>query len=389
MRKNEIDKTYYDQESAQKLRIKRFLLGVLSYVVVWIVVICFWFWGVFRLSLEKTILLILLSVVINTTFYIMLKSGINRRFKDPSLTLPQIGAGIIFATVVIYLSNAYRGILLILYFIALIFGIFRFGRRQFIVTVCCSVLGYGLVILALWRYHPEVIELKFEILQLLVFFFTSIWFAFIGDYISNLRKRMARSYAQLSNAYKKMEQLARRDYLTGVLNRMGIMEFLELEIERSNRYKNSFSICITDIDYFKRINDNFGHAVGDQVLKTFVEILSSCSRKTDIIGRYGGEEFIIVLTETPLEFAKICLNRCRVAVEMEEFPGLPEGYRVTASFGVTEYSLGENLDSLLSRADRALYMAKKSGKNRVVSLTDKSEEDLDKGEILGARGRSL
>lgn len=358
------------KNNAQSLRIKRFLLGVLSYVIVWMVVICFWFWGVFRLSLFHTIALIISSVLINFIFYLMFQFGINKRFRDPSLTSIQIGIGIFFATVVVYFSDAYRGILLILYFIALVFGVFRFDRRQFIVMVISSVSGYGLVILALWRYHPEVIELKFEILQWLVFFFTSLWFAFIGDYISSLRKKLIRGYAELSIAYKRMEQLARMDYLTGVFNRMGIMEFLEIEIERSNRYNTSFSICIVDIDDFKSVNDTFGHAVGDTVLKGFVEMLSSCTRKTDIVGRYGGEEFVIILVGTPLEFAQVCLERCRLAIESENFPGLPEDYRLTASFGATEYVWGESIDSLLSRADKALYIAKTSGKNRVVILAE-------------------
>lgn len=364
-------------KNQQELRIKRFFLGVSSYVVVWIVVICFWFWGIFRLSFEQTMILILLSVLVNAAFYIMFKLGINKRFNDPSLTTPQIWAGIVFTTVVVYLSDAYRGTLLILYFIAFIFGIFRFDRKQFIITVILGAVGYGLAILALWKYHPEVIESRFEILQWLVFFFTSMWFAFIGDYISNLRKKLIKGYAELSLAYKKMEQLVRMDYLTGILNRMGIMEVIKLEVERSKRYNTSFSLCITDIDNFKLINDSFGHNSGDKVLQTFVEVLSSCIRRTDVMGRYGGEEFIIVLTETPLEFAQVCLNRCRVAIETYNFPDLPEDYRVTASFGVTEYRPGESIDNLLSRADRALYMAKLSGKNKVVALLEENGQTVE------------
>lgn len=357
---------------------KRFLLGALSYVVIWGILLCFYFWGVFRLSLKGTILLIISSVIVNMIFYIMFRTGFNKRFKDPSLTSLQIGVGTLYATTVIYLSDSYRGILLILYFIALIFGVFRFDRRQFIGMVIFAVSGYGLAIWALYKFHPEVINLKFEILQWLVFLFTSMWFAFIGDYISSLRKKLMRGYAEITVAYSRMEELARRDYLTGVFNRMGIMEFLEIEVERSKRYGTSFSVCITDLDNFKRVNDTFGHAVGDGVLKHFVEILSSCSRKTDVVGRYGGEEFIMILAETPLEFAQVCLDRCRREIENSIFPGLPEGYRITASFGATEYRPGETIDSLLSRADKALYMAKTSGKNRVVAIFDdkRSKEEI-------------
>jgi diguanylate cyclase (GGDEF)-like protein len=364
-RRNRID---LSPEKAQKLRIKRWLMGFMSYIPLWGIVISCYIWGVFRLSFVQTILFILSSAVVNIIFYWMFRSGFNRRFKDPSLTFLQIGTGIVFASLVVYFMNAYRGIVLITYFVAFIFGVFRFDRRRFLYMVAFTVTAYGVAIFVLWLRHPEVVELKFEILQGIALTTTLIWFTFIGDYISDLRKRLIKNYAELSIAYNKLEELVRRDYLTGAFNRMGIMEFLEFEVERANRYGTPFSVCIVDIDWFKRINDTFGHAAGDKVLKVLVEVLSSCTRKTDIIGRYGGEEFLIILAETPLEFAKTCLNRCRMEIERTPFPDLPGDYRVTASFGATEYQPGETIDSLLSRADSALYMAKSMGKNRVVAI---------------------
>ncbi|MEJ5300161.1 MAG: GGDEF domain-containing protein [Thermodesulforhabdaceae bacterium] len=362
-------------ENAQKLRIKRFFLGFLSYTVLWGVIISCYFWGIFRLTLVQTIAFILSSLVPNAIFYWMFRTGFNKRFKDPSLTQLQIAVGIVFAGITIYLMNAYRGIVLIMYFIAFIFGVFRFDRRQFLFMTFFAVTTYGIAISALWLSHPELVELKFEILQGVTLIFTLVWFSFIGDYISSLRKKLIKGYAEISIAYRRLEHLARHDYLTGVFNRMGIMEFLELEIERANRYGTTFSVCIADIDWFKRINDTFGHAVGDSVLKAFVDILSSCTRKTDVVGRYGGEEFLIVLAETPLEFATVCLDRCRMEIEEASFPGLPEDYRVTASFGATEYLPGESIDNLLSRADRALYRAKFLGKNRVVAIIPNDDEN--------------
>ena len=364
-KRNRID---LSPEKAQKLRIKRWLIGFMSYIPLWGIVISCYIWGVFRLSFAQTILFILSSAVVNIIFYWMFRSGFNRRFKDPSLTFLQIGTGIVFASLVIYFMNAYRGIGLIAYFVAFIFGVFIFDRRRFLYMGAFTVTAYGVAIFVLWLRHPEVVELKFEILQGIALTATLIWFTFVGDYISGLRKRLTKNYAELSMAYNKLEELVRRDYLTGAFNRMGIMEFLEFEVERANRYGTPFSVCIVDIDWFKRINDTFGHAAGDKVLKVLVEVLSSCTRKTDIIGRYGGEEFLIILVETPLEFGKTCLNRCRMEIERTPFPDLPEDYRVTASFGATEYQPGETIDSLLSRADSALYMAKSMGKNRVVAI---------------------
>jgi len=239
-------------ENAQKLRIRRLMMGFMSYVVLWVIILCCYFWGIFRLTFVQTIVFIFSSVIINGIFYWMFRSGFNKRFKDPSLTSLQIGTGIVFASLVIYFMNAHRGIVLITYFVAFIFGVFRFDRRQFLYAGAFAVTAYSIAIFGLWLRHPEVVELKFEILQGIVLASTLVCFAIIGNYISNLRKKLTKNYAALSIAYSKLEELVRRDYLTGAFNRMGIMEFLELEIERANRYGTPFSVCIVDMRLFQK-----------------------------------------------------------------------------------------------------------------------------------------
>src|SRR5262249_3512437 len=124
--------------------------------------------------------------------------------------------------------------------------------------------------------------------------------------------------------------------------------------------------CLLDIDYFKSINDSHGHQAGDLVMKEFAEVTQAMLRATDFFGRYGGDEFLVGLSQTTLADAKQVAERVRRTIERQLFPCLPAGQRVTLSIGVAEYHPHESADQLLARADAALYEAKRQGRNRVV-----------------------
>jgi two-component system chemotaxis response regulator CheY len=165
-------------------------------------------------------------------------------------------------------------------------------------------------------------------------------------------------------------QLANTDYLTGVLNRRAFMERMEGEINRSIRNKKEISIILMDIDHFKKVNDKFGHQVGDLVLQRFTEHILMASRSYDFVGRYGGEEFIVGLPETNMEQSLLIAERMRQNIEEMQltFPDNPQvALRITASFGITSCVIEsfEKIDSVIKLADDALYRAKTEGRNRV------------------------
>ncbi len=173
---------------------------------------------------------------------------------------------------------------------------------------------------------------------------------------------------------KYLESLATIDGLTGVLNRRAWMEKAQEELERAKRYKYPFAIVMLDIDDFKRVNDTWGHLAGDNVLRTIGNILKECSRKVDCPGRYGGEEFVLLMPHTTGEEALVVAERLRKTIE-ETNMGVPT--KITATFGVSWFD-PENpdfdLDQILLRADKALYYGKRIGKNRVVPSWTSSEE---------------
>jgi len=161
---------------------------------------------------------------------------------------------------------------------------------------------------------------------------------------------------------KKLEELSITDNLTQLYNRNKLDEVLKEEVNRSNRFLHTFAVIMVDIDHFKGVNDAHGHQMGDIVLKEFAEILKSNSRKTDIVGRWGGEEFMVICAQTDLKGATALADSMKEQIASYSFSS---GEPKTASFGVSVYNKNEDIKDLIKRADDALYKAKKNGRNRV------------------------
>jgi diguanylate cyclase (GGDEF)-like protein len=143
------------------------------------------------------------------------------------------------------------------------------------------------------------------------------------------------------------------------------MARLEQEKNRVDRGARGFTICLLDLDHFKRINDGYGHAAGDMVLRAFADCVQPLLRNTDLLARYGGEEFLLLLPESTTQTAQLCLARLQDELARKTFGGLPTDLRITTSVGVAYYGAPESLASLIDRADQALYLAKEAGRNRI------------------------
>lgn len=170
--------------------------------------------------------------------------------------------------------------------------------------------------------------------------------------------------AELNAAYQKMEKIAVTDSLTKIYNRYYFNDALQNEIHRSNRYDSFFSLIMFDIDHFKVVNDTYGHDAGDHILTMIVAIAASCLRESDIFARVGGEEFMIILPQTKLEFALEIGERIRKSIEEYSFDTIGH---TTISLGLITYNGNETCAKILKRVDVALYEAKNSGRNRLIS----------------------
>ena len=188
---------------------------------------------------------------------------------------------------------------------------------------------------------------------------------FLGIFSSSMKQSLYQSGLKLKEAYKRIEELAELDELTGASNRRCIMRMLDEEVARAARSGAPCSVALIDLDWFKRINDAFGHPTGDEVLRTFAITMFANIRVNDRFGRYGGEEFLLVLPDMDSSEAVRALDRLRAIVSDLDWSAFSPGMKVTISAGVATLRQNETPDTLLARADGALYAAKARGRNRV------------------------
>jgi diguanylate cyclase (GGDEF)-like protein len=238
-------------------------------------------------------------------------------------------------------------------------------------------LGYGVATaLALYAGHarfetPAPTPLNIAILWL--FFFIGVRrLALTGAAFSRLREQLSEKNKQLTILLERNKELANHDELTGAFNRRQLMQLLLEERDRAGRGQESFSIAMLDIDHFKTINDRFGHAGGDAVLKRFCALTCEAMRSTDRFARYGGEEFVLLMPMTAsIETACQAAERIRRVVAAQDWRATlgesPTAIAVTVSAGVALWRPGESLEELLARADAALYQAKDQGRNRCIA----------------------
>lgn len=199
----------------------------------------------------------------------------------------------------------------------------------------------------------------------------------IGLSVQRTRDEFSLSQQKTADAEKRILQLttelgiigeaAHQDYLTGALNRRGMNEALEREFSRADRHSADLCIAMMDIDHFKKINDNLGHVTGDEALTYFVKIIKDVLRTTDVIARYGGEEFIIILPATPEDEAVGVITRVQRELTKNFFMHKNERVLITFSAGVAQRKPGETPESLIPRADAALFIAKQNGRNQVIA----------------------
>lgn len=200
------------------------------------------------------------------------------------------------------------------------------------------------------------------------------WILGRGEALYNERGipyRMAGSHTDITEKKemeRKLESLAATDDLTGLWNRRYFFEIGHNECKRTKRYKTKFGLLMIDIDHFKKINDEFGHAAGDQVLKSIADIFRECLRNVDIPARIGGEEFAVLMPNTDIEGSKIVAERLRLAVESSLIEYEGTGINITISIGISDCTNLNTMDEMLKNADTALYSAKESGRNCVKTL---------------------
>ena len=300
--------------------------------------------------------------------YAAIRSGWSRRFKDPALTLAQILYAITCCAAAFVIAGPARGVTLPILAIILMFGIFGLTTRQMLGVLVYSLVAFGVasgVVAARDEPdYPTVVAAAYVGMVVVVLLSST----FLTTRVQSTREHLRRQKAELARALEQIRQLATHDDLTGLLNRRAMLDRMQLEQHRSLRSGSPLLIAQLDIDHFKAVNDTHGHAAGDLVLQSFADTVRRNVRDTDVLARWGGEEFVLLLCDTPAADAVTLMERLRQAVQAMQVPVAQGGQpiTVTVSIGLARHAPADPLAGTLERADRALYAAKAGGRNRVV-----------------------
>jgi len=348
----------------QARRIRQYLIAVGTSVLVWALLFLLYWEG----YLEEAGLVQVTGGMLFFfgLFYALFRSGLNLRFRDPSLTTEMMESAIVVLTFAMFhATTAGRGVIILLLPFVFLSGLFRLGTRDLLGVAGFAVICYGAMTLSLLHFRSATIDLRLALLHGAALAAVLVWFAFMGGHMSRMRMQLALSKSDLEKALHSIQELATHDELTGVHNRRHLMEMLRHEKNRCARTGAAFCIAIVDLDFFKQINDTFGHQAGDDVLCCFSRSVVQRMRASDYFGRYGGEEFLLILTDTSLEGARVVADRLRRETEQLGFGDTNPDLRISVSIGLAQHQPGDEIEQTLKRADDALYKAKAAGRNRV------------------------
>ena len=300
-------------------------------------------------------------------FHLVLDSDLPERMRDHHLVMEQMVANCALQMAFLLWVPQVGAPLMMLCFVIFAFGALRMKFRTVVFGSTALAVAMGLVV----AFFGVGIDLPADTpAQRAV---SGLWFAvvlsrlaFLGQHGAHLRALLNEHRAKLTVALAEVERLVGRDDLTGVMNRRAIVALVGEERDRMRRTGAAFAVALFDIDFFKSVNDEHGHLVGDEVLRRFCGAASEAIRTTDRLGRIGGEEFLVLMpaTDKP-EAALAAAERVRDAVARVDWASVDAGLQVTVSAGVGIAGADDTLETLLGRTDTALYAAKHAGRNCV------------------------
>lgn len=351
----------------QLLRIRRTLMAssasLLHLLLCWLVYAA----GFMELALPGMLVLTFVVLASCALMLLLMWLNLNLRFHDPSLTLPQMcwGIGLVFVSA--YFAGSQRFLLLMMVPVVLMFGAFHLSFRGFLKIGLFTTVSYGGLIIALLVRENGGIEPRLELIQGLAFFVLLAGMSMLGLEMSGLRRTLQERNRDLHQALERIQQLAITDELTGLYNRRFAKDLLAQQKALADRGTYGFVLCMIDLDLFKGVNDRYGHAGGDAVLRQLARLLEQAIRDVDFAARVGGEEFLLVLSQTDIVGALQVLERLRMSLVRQHWELCPD-LQLTLSVGVSAYCPSEPWEDALQRADNALYQAKADGRDQVLVL---------------------
>jgi diguanylate cyclase (GGDEF)-like protein len=301
-------------------------------------------------------------------FYLLVRSGWSEHLvrADPSLMLPQILHGLLAVIWSYAITGPARGAVLAILVLLLAFAMFGLSVRQSRGLALMALTG--LVLVMLWKSqteplrYPPAVEAVHLVFALVVLFGVTVLSRRMGE----LRAHLRRQRGEIEVSLERIRVLATQDELTGLVNRRHMTALLAAEQARQQRSGAAMSLVLIDLDHFKQINDSLGHLAGDAVLQAFVAAITPGLRHADVLARWGGEEFLLLLPDTGAQDGLQCVERLRTILDGTSFDAIAPGLRVGFSAGLATCQPGDDVVAVLERADQAMYRAKQAGRHRTV-----------------------
>ena len=348
-----------DLHVRQRARVKRLMLaGVLALIYLFVI-------GIFYLQGLIGLRVLQVSVVLAGGFFLLFRLsfalGLNLKIQEKNLRLPMTVSAIGVVLYTVYIAPVTQIAFVPFLFLLMAFVMHRLSPREMLFLAGATLVGYALVVAVHYATLTDSAMLTLECAQLLVLAVTLPGFAVLANRVQRLHSALFKANRKIRN----IEEDAQRDVLLGCFNRRYIVAALEQQKRLADETGSPLCLAVIDLDHFKRINDEAGHLGGDEVLRIFTRIAQANIRAGDVFGRYGGEEFLLVLPETSLLAALNVAERIREQVEHFDWDEKLRN-RVTVSIGLTQHLPGESVLDLFSRTDTAMYMAKQGGRNQVV-----------------------
>lgn len=354
-------------DDATRLRLRRTGLAVIDYLVTGGILLAFAALG--TISYRVPAILLAAGVVINATFLSLIASGFSRRWPDPSMTAMQILAACSVNLAGVIMAPQIAHVFIVILFMPLAYGSLHFKPRMYLLSWLYLSIGLGVAMTATGTSGGTASQgWTAQLLFWVVVIVALGRFLSINATVSRLRENLKRKNEELKAVTGKLTELASRDELTGLWNRREFMRLLQDEARRAARSQTSFCVAIIDIDNFKNVNDQHGHLVGDAVLHEMAQLLDFSRRATDSLGRYGGEEFTLLLQGAKASTATVALERTRNLVAQHDWSSIAPGLELTISAGIGGWYPGDTLTVVMNRADSALYEAKHAGRNCVRTI---------------------
>ena len=343
-----------------------YIAQAVSYLISAVILALYSYAG--TITIAVSVAYLICGITATATGLYLSEINFNDRFKDQYLTVPQTIVGMTIQLGAIYLAPEVGFYFIFILFIVLSFGALLMNARETATVWTYSTIGLTALLLMTDKAIAMPMATWTERALVLACAVTALGrCASTGLYGSTMRETLYKRGNELKAAHARIEELAQVDELTGLLNRRYIMKTLNEEMARAQRFGGACSVAIIDLDFFKRINDQYGHPIGDEVLRTFAITLFANLRTVDKLGRYGGEEFLMILPDTAKDQALRTLDRLRSIASEVDWAAISTVMNVTMSAGISEVRQDDSAADILARADAALYNAKDAGRNRVIA----------------------